>query len=133
MLSRRETLALIYRELWKDEELAKLLGNPTTAKGRSERIRMGITPLSYATAERVNFISLYYSSTIETENMYAARGLLNIDYYGRNYSDLLRMTEIVGRILEEHDIMCDTSHDVPSTTKGVFIYKQIFKSVVWAQ
>ena len=133
MLSRRETLALIYKELWKDEELAKLLGNPTTPRGRSERVRMGITPLSYATAERVNFISLYYSSTIETENMYATRGLLNIDYYGRNYTDLLRMTEIVGRILEEHDIMCDTSHDVPSDTKGVFIYKQIYKSVVWAQ
>lgn len=133
MLSRRDLFSTIYKRLWKDKELAKLLGSPKDNIGRSERIRMGITPLSYATAEKVNFISMYLSSSIETENIYAVRGLLNIDYYGKTYSDALRMSEIVGRIMEEMDIMCDSAHDVPSDTKGVYIFKQIYRPVMWSQ
>lgn len=133
MLSRRELFSNIYQALWKDKELVKMLGNPQTPQGRSERIRMGITPLSFATAEKVNFISMYLSSSIETENIYAVRGLLNIDYYGKTYSDTLRMSEIVGRVMEEMGIMCDSSHDVASNTKGVYIFKQIYRPVMWSQ
>lgn len=133
MLSRRELLSLVYTEMWRNEELAKMLGKPKSPRGRSERIRMGITPLSYATADKVNFISIYISSTVETENIYAARANLNVVYYGKSYNDLLRMSEIVGEIMERQNIMCDSSHDVASTAKGVYIFKQIYRPIIRTQ
>ncbi|BAL84684.1 hypothetical protein SELR_pSRC400330 (plasmid) [Selenomonas ruminantium subsp. lactilytica TAM6421] len=133
MLSRRELFGKIYQELWKDADLAKLLGNPKTPQERSERIRMGITPLSYATADKVNFISMYLSSTTETENIYAVRAFLNVDYYGKSYSDLLQMSEIVGRVMERLGILCDSSYDVASNTKGVYIYTQKYRPIIWSQ
>jgi len=133
MLSRRELFSRIYKKLWEDKELAKMLGNPKSPQGRSERIRMGITPLSYATADKVNFISMYISSTTETENKHAVRAFLNIDYYGKTFSDSLRMSEIVGGIMEDLDIMCDSSYDVASDTKGVYIYTQKYRPIIWSQ
>jgi len=133
MLTRRELLATIYQKLWENKELAKMLGNPPSARSRSERIRMGITPLSYATAEKVNFISMYLSSTTETENIFAVRAFLNIDFYGRTYSDLLRMTELVGEVMLDMGIMCDSTYDIPSTTKGVYICTQKYRPIIWSQ
>ncbi len=133
MLSRRELFSRIYQEMWKDKELAKMLGNPQTPQGRSERVRMGITPLSYATADKVNFISMSMSSTTETENKHAVRAFLCIDYYGKTFSDALKMSEIVGRIMEELDIMCESSYDVASDTKGVYIFKQNYRPIIWSQ
>lgn len=133
MLSRRELLTRIYQEVWKDKELAKLLGNPKTSKARSEKVRMGITPLSYATAEKVNFISIYLSSCTETENVYAVRAFLNVDYYGKSWSEAMKMSEIVGDIMERMGILCESSYDVASPAKGVYVFTQKYRPIIWSQ
>ena len=133
MLSRRELLTRIYQEVWKDKELAKLLGNPKNSKARSEKVRMGITPLSYATADKVNFISMYLSSCTETENVYAVRAFLNIDYYGKSWNDSLKMSEIMGSIMERLGILCESSYDVAPISKGVYVFAQKYRPIIWSQ
>lgn len=132
MLSDRELLNTIYKKLWENQDLSKLLGSPKNAAERNLRIHRGITPLSYATADNVNFISIYLSSATETDNIYVVRAFLNVDYYGRSHSDLMAMSEIVNDILQRMDIFCTSKYDIASDTKGVYRYTQKFRPLIWS-
>lgn len=132
MLSNRELLNEIYKKLWQNEKLVKLLGNPKTPAERTERIKRGITPLTFATADKVNFINIYLSSATETDNIYVDRAFLNVTYYGKTYNDLMDMSEIVHDILQDMDIFCSSMYDVASDVKGVYIYTQKYRPMIWA-
>lgn len=132
MLTNNELLNEIYKKMWQDEGLAALLGNPKTPQEKRSRIIRGVTPLSYATADHVNFINLYLSSATETDNLYVVRAFLNVDYYGRSHADLMKMSQIVSELLQKMDIFCTSMYDIPSDTKGVYRYTQKFRPLVWA-
>ena len=132
MLDDMELLDELYAACWKNAELASLLSNPSTPKERSERIHREITPMSYATAEKVNFISMYFGSATETDNIYVIRGFLIVDYYARSRNDIKKMKSLVSEILQDKDIFRVSAGSIPSETKGVFIYSEKYRPLVWA-
>nr|DAM93972.1 MAG TPA: hypothetical protein [Caudoviricetes sp.] len=132
MLDDMELLDTVYAACWKNAELTALLGNPTTPKARSERIHREITPMSYATADNVNFISMYFSSATETDNIYAIRGFLTVDYYCKSHGDIKKLKRIVTQILQDMDIFCTSRASIASDVKGVFIYSEKYRPLIWA-
>lgn len=127
-----ELLNVLYAKFCKNDELMGLLGNPKTPKERVARIHREITPLEYATEKNVNFISMYLSSATETDNIYVVRAFLNMDYYAASREELARMKRIVTEILRDMDIFCVSTYNVPSDTKGVYRYKQMFRPLIWS-
>jgi hypothetical protein len=132
MLDDMDLLDEIYAACWKNTELTALLGNPKTAAERSARIHREVTPLSYATADNVNFISMYFNSATETDNIYAIRGFLIVDYYGKSRGDIKRMKKIVTEIMQDKDIFCTSRGSIPSDAKGVYIYSEKYRPLIWA-
>ena len=127
-----ELLNVLYKKFCQNDELMELLGNPQTPEERVARIHREITPLEYATADNVNFISMYLSSATETDNLYVVRAFLNIDYYAGSREELARMKSIVTEILRGMDIFCTSMYNAPSDTKGVYRYKQMFRPLIWS-
>ena len=127
-----DLLDVLYKKFCQNDELMELLGNPQTTDEKVARIHREITPLEYATVDNVNFISMYLSSATETDNIYVVRAFLNIDYYAGSPSDMARMKSIVTEILRGMDIFCTSMYNVPSDTKGVYRYKQMFRPLIWS-
>ena len=127
-----ELLDELYEEFCNNEELMTLLGSPRTPNQKNERVRRKICPLEYATADKVNFISMYFSSGTLTENPYVLRGYLCVDYFTRNQEDLKKIRAIVHKVMEEHYIFRCSFYDVASDTKGVYRYADRFRPLCWA-
>ena len=125
-------LNVLYKKFCQNDELMELLGNPQTPEERVARIHREITPLEYATADNVNFISMYLSSATETDNLYVVRAFLNIDYYAASREELARIKSIVTEILRDMEIFCTSMYNVPSDTKGVYRYTQKFRPLIWS-
>lgn len=125
-------LNVLYKKFCQNDELMELLGNPQTPEERVARIHREITPLEYATADNVNFISMYLSSATETDNLYVVRAFLNIDYFAASREEMAQMKSIVTEILRDMDIFCTSMYNVPSDTKGVYRYKQMFRPLIWS-
>ena len=132
MMTDSELVNFLYKQFCENAELMKLLGSPKTAKARQEKIRRGITPLSYVTEDKVNFISIHYSSFTETENIYVIRGFLHIEYFTRNREDLDKIRVIVKEIMLKNDLICGSSYDVASDIKGVIQYTDKFRPLCFA-
>lgn len=124
---------MIYRDFWKNTELTALLGNPKTPGERAEKIRRSITPLYYETANKLNFLDIYISSTTETDNIYVTRAFFTVDFYCKSITDMNRMIDLVGDILLNRNIMCENQHGIASETKGVYRYRMIFRPLIWSQ
>ena len=127
-----ELLDVLYKQLYRNEELVQLLGNPSTPVERNERIRREITPVKLISIDKVNFISIYFSSATETNNIYVARGFLNVDYYTKSREDLSAIQSIVKRILEENYLLRVSFRDESTYTKGVCCYVERYRPLVFA-
>lgn len=123
---------LIYEKLVQNKDFMDLVGNPKTAKERNARIRREICPMEYATAENVNFISMYLSSATETDNLYVTRGFFNIDFYTKNREDCRKMKSIVMDIMNSMDFHCVSMYNTQVDTKGVFKYTQKYRPLLWS-
>lgn len=123
---------LIYEKLIQNKEFMNLVGNPKTAKERNVRIRREICPMEYATAENVNFISMYLSSATETDNLYVTRGFFNIDFYTKNREDCRKMKTIVMDIMNSMDFHCVSMYNTQADAKGVFKYTQKYRPLLWS-
>ena len=122
----------VYRKLKKNKDLMKLLGNPKTEGEINRRIRRELTPLSYATVDNVNFVSIYFSSATETDNIYVLRGFLCVDYYAKSRADLKAMKRIITEELREEDFFVGSCYNLPSDTKGVYKYAQRYRPLMFA-
>lgn len=132
MVDDLEFLDELYDKFCADEGLMELLGNPKTPKEKNERIHRTITPLDYATKDKVNFIVMHFSSATITHNLWVARGYLHIEYYTKNREDLKNIRRIVKRILEEEHLLAVSWYNVSSNVKGIIRYKDIFRPLCWA-
>ena len=97
-----ELLDVLYERLYKNADLVKLLGNPQTPVERNERIRREITPVKFATVDKLNFISMYFSSATETDNIYVVRGFLCVDYFAKSREELCKIQAVAKQIFEEN-------------------------------
>lgn len=122
----------LYSAMTKDEELMKILGMPKTSKERNLRIRRELTPLSEATSDNVPFLSLYLSSSTETENVYITRAFLNVDFYARNRAEMKKLKSHVRRIFENKSLLSESQYDIASDTKGVYRFTMKFRPLIWA-
>ena len=132
MMTDNELVNSLYKQFCEDKELMKLLGSPKTAKARQEKVRRGITPLSYVTEDKVNFISLHYSSFTQTENIFVIRGFLHVEYFAKSREDLDKIRKIVKEIMLQNDLLCSSSYDVASDVKGVVQYTDKFRPLCFA-
>ena len=124
-------LDMIYNQMCKNKRLMELLGNPKSAKERNEKIHRTITPLEYATTEKVNFLSIYFSSTTETDNDYVVRGFFMVDYYARNRGDMSEMLRVVREIMADNDIRYQSSHAISSDTKGIYRWRDVYRPLLF--
>lgn len=122
----------VYGYLKNNKDFMALLGNPKTPMERNEKIRRDITPMSFVTTDKLNFISIYLTSTTETENIYVVRAFLSIDYYAKSREDLAKMKRLVTNILGEHNYIAGSMYNIPSETKGVYSYTQKFRPLIFA-
>ena len=122
----------IYSLMIADKELMGILGNPKTPKEKNLRIRRELTPLSEATAENVPLISLYITSTTETENIWLSRAFLNADIYAKNRAEMKVIKKCVKRIFESTGQLSESQHDIKSDTKGVSRYRFIYRPIIEA-
>ena len=123
----------LYKEFVRDKDLMSLLGNPTTATGRNKKIRRGVTPLEYATSDAVNFLSMHFSSSTETDNWYVTRGFLHIDYYVKDRKAGMKIKQAVRRILsKKHQLHRASGRDVGAIAKGVLFYRDTFRPLLRA-
>lgn len=128
-----EVINTLYKDILKNSDLYKLLGSPKTPEERNERVRRDITPLYYETADKVNFLSIYSTSTTETDNMFFTRAFLNIDFFCKSIADRDKMVKLIGDITLDEDIICTSQHTIASDTKGVYRYRMVFRPLVWSQ
>ena len=122
----------LYKRFLADPELFTLLGSPKSPEERNERVHRELTPMSYATINRVNFISIYLSSATETDNKYVVRGFLNVEFYGKSRTDIKKMKKRVESIMDDLDMTCTSKYNVPSDTKGIHRYTLKYRPLVWA-
>lgn len=122
----------VYSMLCKNRELMALLGSPKTPSERNNKIRREITPLSFVTVENLNFMSIYLSSTTETDNIYVVRAFLNVDYYAKSREELAKIKRLVTETLREKDYFAGSMYSIPSETKGVYSYTQKFRPLIFA-
>ena len=127
-----ELLDELYDRLYRNADLVKLLGDPKTPVERNERIRREITPVKLATADKVNFVSMYFSSATETDNVYVARGFLNVDYYAKSREDLRKIQTLVKAVFEDNYLLRVSFQNVESYTKGVFCYTEKYRPLIFA-
>ncbi len=127
-----ELLDELYARLYENEELTALLDNPVTASERNERIRRELTPLKFATVDNVNFLSMYFSSGTETNNIYVIRGFLHVDYFTKTREDCRSIQSIVNKILEENYLLRVSFANEASYTKGVFGYSEKYRPLIFA-
>ncbi|MBR1579754.1 MAG: hypothetical protein IJ668_04575 [Selenomonadaceae bacterium] len=127
-----EILDEMYSRLYKREDLVKLLGSPQTPLERNEKIRREITPVKLVTADKLNFIGMYFSSATETDNVYVARGFLNVDYYAKSREDLRKIQSIVKDVFEENYLLRVSFRNEESYTKGIFCYVERYRPLVYA-
>lgn len=127
-----ELLDVMYNKLWKAEGLAELLGDPKTPRERNERIRREITPDKLVTVDKVNFLSMYFSAAIETNNIYVVRGFLHVDYYTKNREDLRKIQRIVKREFEKNYLLRTSFCNFESYTKGVVCYEEKYRPLIFA-
>lgn len=122
----------LYHQFCQNADLMKLLGSPQTPQARNDRIRRELTPLSYATTNNVNFISMYLSSATETENIYVVRAYLHIEYYTKSREDLAKIKRLVTEILRDNGYFAVSMFNLPSETKGIYRYVQSFRPLIFA-
>ena len=127
-----EILDVLYERLYRNEELIALLGSPKTAVERNEKIRREITPVKLITIDKANFISMYFSSATETDNVYVARGFLNVDYYTKSREDLRKIQELVKGVFEENYLLRVSFRNVETYAKGVHCYTEKYRPLVYA-
>lgn len=127
-----ELLDELYSELYKDEELIRLLGEPSTPTERNEKIRREITPIKFATADNVNFISMYFGSGTETDNIYVVRGFLHVDYFTKSREDFRSIQSIVRAVFEENYLLRVSFANESTYTKGIFCYSEKYRPLVFA-
>ena len=127
-----ELLDVLYERLYKNADLVKLLGNPQTPVERNERIRREITPVKFATVDKLNFISMYFSSATETDNIYVVRGFLCVDYFAKSREELCKIQAVTKQIFEENYLLRTSFRNEDSYTKGVFWYIEHYRPLVYA-
>ena len=127
-----ELLDVLYERLYKNADLVKLLGNPQTPVERNERIRREITPVKFATVDKLNFISMYFSSATETDNIYVVRGFLCVDYFAKSREELCKIQAVAKQIFEENYLLRTSFRNEDSYTKGVFWYIEHYRPLVYA-
>lgn len=127
-----EILDELYQKLWRNEELVGLLGNPKTPVERNERIRREITPVKLITVDKLNFISMYFSSATETDNIYVVRGFLDVEYYTRNREELRKIQSIVNAVFEDNYLLRVSFGNQETYTKGVFCYYERYRPLIFA-
>lgn len=120
----------LYIELCKNKKLMKLLGNPRTAQARNERIRRSQAPLDFISDKNMNFISIHFSSSTETENYYVVRGFLHVDYYAKSREDVIEMANEVREILAKQGHRRSSSYDDGAIAKGVIHYRDTFRPLL---
>lgn len=121
----------VYKELCTSKELMKVLGNPKSAKERNEKIHRLRTPLDYAVAENLNFISIHISSATVTENRYVSRAFLHIDYYAKSRTDAVKMQNIVRVIMnDKFNIESESGYDAGSYTKGIVHFHDTYRPLI---
>lgn len=144
MTSDDKLLDVLFSKLCKNEELRKELGikaNPTGSKEEmnkfwkkcNDKIHRQITPLDYATSDKLNFISMYYSGSTETDNDYVVRGFLQVDYYAKNRESAVKIKNLVREIFKEYDedIRYQNGYSIASPTKGIFHYRDTFRPLLF--
>ena len=122
----------LYSELYKNEELIQLLGNPSSSSERNERIRREITPIKFATADNINFISMYFGSGTETNNIYVIRGFLHVDYFTKNREEFRKIQIIVKAVFEQNYLLRVSFSNEEAYTKGIFCYGEKYRPLVFA-
>ena len=127
-----ELLDVLYERLYKNADLVKLLGNPQTPVERNERIRREITPVKFATVDKLNFISMYFSSATETDNIYVVRGFLCVDYFAKSREELCKIQAVAKQIFEENYLLRTSFRNEDAYTKGVFWYVERYRPLIFA-
>ena len=127
-----EILDVLYQQLYQQPELVTLLGNPKTPIERNEKIRREITPVKLITVDKLNFISLFFSSATETDNIYVVRGFLNVEYFTKNREDLRKIQVIVNSVFEDNFLLRVSFGNSDAYTKGVFCYYERYRPLVFA-
>ena len=127
-----ELLDVLYERLYENEELVSLLGNPQTALERNEKIRREITPVKLISIDKVNFISMYFSSATETNNIYVVRGFLCVDYFTKSREDLRDIQRIVKDVLEKNYLLRVSFRNEDSYTKGITCYVERYRPLIFA-
>jgi len=127
-----EILDVLYQQLYQQPDLVTLLGNPKTPVERNEKIRREITPVKLITVDKLNFISLFFSSATETDNIYVVRGFLNVEYFTKNREDLRKIQVIVNSVFEDNFLLRVSFGNSDAYTKGVFCYYERYRPLVFA-
>ena len=127
-----ELLDELYYKLLANEELLHLLGDPQTAVERNEKIRREITPIKFATVDKLNFISMYFSSATETNNIYVVRGFLCVEYFTRSREDLRNIQAVAKQIFEDNYLLRTSFRNEDAYTKGVFWYVERYRPLIFA-
>ena len=127
-----EILDVLYQQLYQQPEIVALLGNPQTPVERNEKIRREITPVKLITVDKLNFISMYFSSATETDNIYVVRGFLNVEYFTKNREDLRKIQAIVNSVFEDNFLLRVSFGNSASYTKGIFAYEERYRPLVFA-
>ena len=127
-----ELIDVLYNKLWQSEELTALLGNPQNSTERNEKIRREVTPVKLITADKLNFISMYFSAATETDNIYVVRGFLIVEYYTKSREDLRKIQRAVKQILEKRKLLRVSFYNMESFAKGIFGYTEKYSPLVFA-
>ena len=127
-----ELLDVLYQQLYQNRELVGLLGNPNTPIERNEHIRREITPVKLITVDKLNFISMYFSSATETDNIYVARGFLIVEYYTHTREELRQIQSIVKSVFENNYLLRVSFGNAEAYTKGIFCYSERYRPLVFA-
>lgn len=143
MTSDDELLDVLFSKLCENEVLRELLGitaNPESADQEendlfwtqcNNKIHRQITPLDYATSDNLNFISMYYSGSTETDNDYVVRGFLQVDYYVSDRDIAVEIKKIVREVLAEYDLRRQNGYEIASSTKGIFHYRDTYRPLLF--
>lgn len=127
-----ELLDELYYKLFANADLARLLGDPQSSVERNEKIRREITPVKFATVDKLNFIAMYFSSATETDNIYVVRGFLCVDYFTRSREDFKNIQAVTKQIFEDNYLLRTSFRNEDSFAKGVFWYTERYRPLIYA-
>lgn len=117
MVNSYEFINKFYNAMWKQPELWKLMGNPSTPQERNSRIVRG---LAYLEPIQVYPFMIVWADGRKFSNMYALDYTVHVRFYNQSPITMQELTDCVGKVMESFDVMKTSEELLYIDIKGVY-------------